>query len=64
MNLDNVSGKHLNEIERLLRELQVVMRRANLHNEPLAKSLQAFESEVGEERRTRFDAANPEYTGY
>ncbi len=64
MNLDHLSAKQLNEIEHLLRDLQVVMRKANLHNEPLAKSLQAFESEVGEERRARFDAANPEYTGY
>lgn len=64
MNLDHVPPKYLNDIEHLLHELQATMRKANLHNEPLAQALQDFESEVGEERRARFDAANPEYTGY
>jgi hypothetical protein len=51
-------------MEHLLRELLVVMRKANLHNEPLAKDLAALEVELAEVRRARFDAANPEYTGY
>ena len=64
MNLETVSSKHLNELELLLRELQVVMRKANLHNEPIAKSIYELELEVGQTRRDRFDASNPEYTGY
>ncbi|MBI1256236.1 MAG: hypothetical protein GC204_02085 [Chloroflexi bacterium] len=64
MNLETVSSKHLNELERLLREVQLVMRKAGLHNEPIAKSFYELEVEVGQVRRARFDAANPEYTGY
>ena len=64
MNLETVSPKHLNEMEHLVRELLAVMRKASLQGEPLAKSLQEFEHEVGQVRRSRFDAANPEYSGY
>ncbi len=64
MDLNAVSPKHLNELEVMLRELLALMRKANLHDEPIAKSLQEFEHEVGQLRRARFDAANPEYTGY
>jgi len=64
MNLETVSSKHLNEIEHLLRELQAAMRKANLHNEPIAKALYELEVEIGQTRRDRFDAANPEYSGY
>ena len=64
MDLESISPKHLSEIERLTRELLVVMRKANLQNEPIAKSLYTLEVEIGEVRRARFDAANPEYTGY
>ena len=64
MQLENVSSKHVNELEHLVRELQLVMRKANLQNEPVAKLLNEFEAELGQVRRARFDAANPEYTGY
>jgi hypothetical protein len=64
MNLEPVSQKHLNELEVMIRELLLVMRKANLHNEPIAKSLAEFEVEIGKVRRDRFDAANPEYSGY
>ncbi len=64
MNLDSVTPKNLNEIETLVRELLLVMRKANLQNEPLSKALHDFEIEVGQVRRERFDASNPEYTGY
>ncbi len=64
MNLDTVSQKHLNELELRIRELLLVMRKANLHNEPIAKALGEFEVQVGQVRRDRFDAANPEYSGY
>lgn len=64
MNLEEVSTKHLNELEHLARELQLVMRKASLQNEPLAKSLHELELEIGKLRRARYDAANPEYLGY
>ena len=64
MNLETISPKHLNELEHQVRELLTIMRKASLQGEPLAKSLQEFEHEVGQVRRSRFDAANPEYTGY
>lgn len=64
MNLEPVSSKNLNELERLLREIQVVMRKAGLHHEPVAKAIYELELEVGQVRRTRFDAVNPEYKGY
>ena len=64
MNLDNIPQKHLTELERLAREIQIALRRANLHNEPLNESLRLFEQELGEARRKRFDETNPEYRGY
>ncbi|HVU10126.1 MAG TPA: hypothetical protein VHD90_02565 [Phototrophicaceae bacterium] len=64
MDLESISTKQLNEVERLVRELQIAMRKASLQNEPLAKSLYEFETQIGEVRRARFDRANPEYTGY
>lgn len=64
MNLENVSPKHLNDLELMIRDLLAVMRKANLHNEPIAASLYQLELEVGQVRRDRFDTANPEYRGY
>lgn len=64
MNLEPVSPKHLNELELMVRELLTTMRKANLQNEPIAKSLYEFEVEISRVRRARFDAANPEYSGY
>ena len=64
MQLDSVSSKHLNELEQSVRDLQLLMRKANLQNEPVAKAIHDFEIELGKARRARFDAANPEYIGY
>lgn len=64
MNLDTLSTKQLNELERLTRELLVAMRKSKLQEEPIVASLQEMESEIGKIRRTRFDAANPEYHSY
>jgi hypothetical protein len=64
MNLDNVSDKHLHEIERLAKELVDVMRKAKLKDEPLVETLRQLEIQAGILRRQRFDAANPEYRGY
>ncbi len=48
----------------MIRDLLALMRKANLHNEPIAASLYQLELEVGQVRRDRFDTANPEYRGY
>lgn len=59
MDLETVSQKQVNELERLVKELLVVMRKAKLHGEPLAENLRLFEQELGDMRRKRFDEANP-----
>lgn len=64
MQLETVSSKHINDLERLALELQQALRKAGLQNEPFAKALHDFEDELGQARRARFDAANSEYPGY
>jgi hypothetical protein len=64
MNLDHLTPKQLNEIEHLVRELTTVLRKAHLQNEPISKTIQELEIQIGAERRARYDAANPEYSGY
>lgn len=64
MQLDTVSSKHINDLEQLVRELQVALRKAGLQNEPVSQTLHDFEVELGQARRARFDAANPQYVGY
>ena len=64
MNLDTLSDKQLQELERLSKELLLVMRKSKLMGEPLAELLHQLEVESGEIRRERFDTANPEYSSY
>ena len=64
MNLETLSQKQLNELEYCVRELLGTMRKAGLRNGPLVESLKLLEQELGENRRERFDAANPEYQTY
>jgi len=64
MELDAVPRKKLNEIEITVTSLIAMMRKAKLHEEPLAKSLVQFEKELGEVRRKRFEESTPEYRGY
>ncbi len=64
MNLENISQKHLNELEHRVRELMLTMQKAKLQNNPLMDSLRALEQELGQTRRERFDAANSEYHTY
>jgi hypothetical protein len=64
MNLDNLSKKHLNELEHLIRETLAVLRQAKLYDDPLAKSLYELEQQLGEIRRKRFDDENPQYHSY
>ncbi|MAS37223.1 MAG: hypothetical protein CL610_24695 [Anaerolineaceae bacterium] len=64
MNLDTVSAKDLQEVERLSRELLAVMRKAKLLDLPVVEMLQQLESKAGQERRERFDAADSKYNGF
>lgn len=64
MNLDHVSSKNLNDIEQLLVTLQLAMHKAGIKGEPINASLQEFKNVLEQVRRTRFDAANPEFSGY
>jgi hypothetical protein len=64
MDLENISEKHANELELLVKELLASMRKAKLHQEPLVEELRLFEQELGDIRRKRFDAAHPEYKSY
>lgn len=64
MNFDNVPNKNLNDIEQLLDALQAAMHKAGLKGEPINASLQEFKRELEQVRRARFDAANPQFSGY
>jgi hypothetical protein len=64
MDLEPVSQKQVNELERLVKELLVAMRKARLQSEPLAENLRLFEQELGDLRRKRFDEANPGSLNY
>ena len=64
MNMESISDKNLGELERLSRELLVVMRKAQLADTTLATLLTTLETEAGELRRARFDAQDSQYSGY
>ncbi len=64
MNFENMAPKDLNELERLTRELLVQIRKSKLQDEALVEALNAFERNLGEARRERFDATNNGYRGY
>jgi hypothetical protein len=64
MNLETVTDKQLQELERLTRELLDVMRRAKLLEQPLTGLLSTLEQEAGKVRRERFDSVDKEYAGY
>ncbi len=64
MQLEAVSDKQLHEMERLVNELLVLMKKAKLADDPLYASLQAAKEETEKLRRTRFDEDYPRYKGY
>lgn len=64
MNLDAVSRKDLQELEKTTKELLAVLRKVKLPNPPLIKLLEELEAQTEAIRRERFDEANPEYQGY
>jgi DNA gyrase/topoisomerase IV subunit A len=64
MNLDSLSDKNLQEVERLAKELLMVLRKSKLMDEPIYAELQALEQEAGSLRRSRFDATDNVTRGY
>lgn len=64
MNLDSLSDKNLQEVERLAKELLLVLRKSKLMEEPLFTELQTLEQEAGSLRRSRFDAKDHVTRGY
>jgi hypothetical protein len=64
MNFENVTRKHMNELELLVTELLTVMRKAKLQNDSLEESLRLFEQKLEEARREKFDAFNSEFNTY
>jgi len=64
MDLGQVTIKDLGNIEQQLTQLLKTMRNAKLHEHPLYQTLQAFEQEISDERRDRYDDNNSRYDGY
>lgn len=64
MNLDNISQKHLNDVELRIKELLVAMRKAKMQDAAILEPLKRFEHEIEEARRARFDMLNSEYKSY
>ncbi len=64
MKLENVSKKHLNDMEIKVIGLIEIMRRSKLSDDPVFETLRQFEKELGDVRRKRFEETTPEYKGY
>ena len=64
MNLEEISDKHLGELELLSRELLTVIRKSHLEEAALVTLLTKLEKEAGELRRVRFDAHDSKYNGF
>lgn len=64
MQLEAVSDKQLHEMERLVNELLVLMKKAKLADDPLYANLQAVKEATEKLRRERFDEDFPRYKGY
>ena len=64
MNLDTISDKDLQQLERLLGEILVIISQAKLQNEPEADTLRRLHVQMGDIRCARFDAVTSGYIGY
>ena len=64
MNLETLSRKQRNDLEIHVSALLVTLRKAKLQNDPLAKSLEMLEQQLGDDRRQRFDEVNSEYGSF
>lgn len=64
MNVEHITPKHVNELEQLVRQLLVGMRKAKFHDDVLVEALRQLEAELGKARRAQFDTNNREYQGF
>lgn len=64
MDLEAVPQKQINELEHLVKDLLIAMRKAKLQREPLAESLRLLEQQLGDLRRKRYDEENSKYSLY
>lgn len=64
MNLEALTAKQLNEMERLLTELATLMKQAKFTDDPLYATLTELKHLAGVLRAQRFDEANPRFRGY
>jgi hypothetical protein len=64
MNLEMLNDKQLNEMERLVSELVVLMKRTKLADDPLYLTLINLKNAAGGVRQVRFDQHDTQYQGY
>lgn len=64
MELNDIPTKRINELEQMTAQLLKTMRSSQLHRSDLYASLQEFEQQLGEKRRSEFDENNSTYPGY
>ncbi len=64
MNLESLTDKQLNELERLLTELTHLMKQAKLTDDPLHATLTQLRHDAGALRQKRYDEHNSRFTGY
>ena len=64
MNLEMLNDKQLNEMERLVSELVVLMKRTKLADDPLYLTLTNLKNAAGGVRQERFDQHDTRYQGY
>lgn len=64
MNLESLSDKQLNEMERLASELAALLKRTKFAHDPLYLTLTNLKSAAGDIRQGRFDLHDNRYQGY
>lgn len=64
MEINQLSTKHINELEQQITQLLKMMRTAKLSQLSIYAQLQALEQELAAARQQRFDNSHSEYQGY
>lgn len=64
MDLNELSQKHLNDMERQITELLSTMQKAKYDDPDLIAALKKLEQDLGNARRARFDADDSQYRSY
>jgi hypothetical protein len=64
MNLENAQNKHLQEIERLTKELLTMLLKAKLGHELICNELAELSQKATKERQARFDKLDNQFQGY